>query len=504
MKHYAARIIAALICAVLLLGTVPFAAAAGGARTEQANGAELNAAPAVTGSHYVARGKKITLKAGEEVTWKSSDKKIATVSKTGVVKGVKAGTVKITATSKASGKKTTWKVTVMAKAVTKVTIKAPATELNLKDKKTVTLKAAASPSSAAQSFTWTSSNTKVAKVSSKGKVTAVGKGTAKITAAATDGSGRKATVIITVTAGKTRTVKIGIITMDPAESGYREKNVEDLRNTFTATNGYDAEFYSNSFDGDAQKQKFSSFIVGGVDYILLCPIDTFGWEDLLKEAKDAGIGVFLYDRMIDADPDLYMAAVVRDMKKEGDMAVKWLANQKLAEYRVVHIQGMLGSSAQIGRSAALTKKCASDSSWTLVRQEPGGYWEPSEAYEITKDVINSGEKFNVIFAENDGMADGAVQALDECGITHGVGGDVIVIGFDCNKWAMQKLLAGEWNADVQCSPFQAAPLDQMIRTLESGGKITGLNSQKQYINPEKVFDAKTITQKDIDKYGLGD
>ena len=73
--------------------------------------------------------------------------------------------------------------------------------------------------------------------------------------------------------------------------------------------------------------------------------------------------------------------------------------------------------------------------------------------------------FNVIYAENDGMAKGAVAALDEAGITHGVGnGDVIVMGFDCNKWALRELLAGNWNYDGQCSPFQAAVIGGMIKT----------------------------------------
>ena len=102
------------------------------------------------------------------------------------------------------------------------------------------------------------------------------------------------------------------------------------------------------------------------------------------------------------------------------------------------------------------------------------------------------------------MARGAVAALDEAGITHGVDKDVIVMGFDCNKWALRELLAGNWNYDGQCSPFQASVIDQMIKTLEAGGTIEGLNDAKQIISEEKGFDARTITQEDIDTYGLGE
>ena len=109
-----------------------------------------------------------------------------------------------------------------------------------------------------------------------------------------------------------------------------------------------------------------------------------------------------------------------------------------------------------------------------------------EAKKIVESVINSGEKFNVIYAENDGMAKGAVAALDEAGITHGVNGDVVVMGFDCNKWALRELLAGNWNYDGQCSPFQAAVIENMIKT----GNVTS----KKVISEEKGFDAKTITK----------
>ncbi|MBO6101125.1 MAG: hypothetical protein J6P07_07330, partial [Spirochaetaceae bacterium] len=82
------------------------------------------------------------------------------------------------------------------------------------------------------------------------------------------------------------------------------------------------------------------------------------------------------------------------------------------------------------------------------------------------------------------------------GITHGVNGKVVVMGFDCNKWALRELLAGNWNYDGQCSPFQAAVIENMIKT----GKVPS----KKVISEEKGFDAKKLTQADIDKYGLGD
>jgi simple sugar transport system substrate-binding protein len=96
------------------------------------------------------------------------------------------------------------------------------------------------------------------------------------------------------------------------------------------------------------------------------------------------------------------------------------------------------------------------------------------------------------------MAKGAVAALDKNNISHGVGKDVIVMGFDCNKWALEELLAQNWNYDGQCNPFQASYINNIIQTLESGGTI----GEKTIIMDEKGFDASTITQDDVDNYGI--
>ena len=288
-------------------------------------------------------------------------------------------------------------------------------------------------------------------------------------------------------------IKVGIINKPPSESGYRAANVKDMETVFSAEKGYKVStFYS--LKNDEQLNAASQMITDGVDYILLSAAATDGWDAVLKNAKRAGIKVFLFDRMINTSEDLYESAVVSNMANQGNTAVAWLKSQKLPVYNVIHIQGAMGSDAQIGRTAALDKEFAAGTMKKVVQQT--ATWDEAEAKKIVEAVINSGEKFNVIYAENDGMAKGAVAALDEAGITHGVKGDVIVMGFDCNKWALRELLAGNWNYDGQCSPFQAGVIEQMIKS----GKVPS----KKVISEEKGFDAKTITQADIDKYGLGD
>ena len=297
------------------------------------------------------------------------------------------------------------------------------------------------------------------------------------------------------------TIKVGIVNNPPSESGYREANVKDFEAVFAPANGYEAKtFYS--IKNDEQLSAAQGFITEGVDYLLISAAETTGWDEVLKAAQEAGIRVFLFDRMIDCDPELFEAAVVSNMADEGETAVNWLLSLNLPEYNVIHIQGAMGSDAQLGRTGALDAQFEAGKMKKVVQQT--ATWDEAEAKKIVESVINSGEAFNVVYAENDGMARGAVAALDEAGITHGLNGDVVIMGFDCNKWALRELLAGNWNYDGQCSPFQASVIDGMIKTLEQGGAIEGLNEKKQIISVEKGFDAREITEDDIATYGLGD
>ena len=293
-------------------------------------------------------------------------------------------------------------------------------------------------------------------------------------------------------------IKVGIINNDPNESGYRTANDKDLQEAFSSANGYDAKFAYGKTN-DEQIAAAQKFIQDEVDYLLISAADTAGWDSVLKDAQAADVRVILFDRTIDASEDLYEASIVSDMAKEGQTAVDWLKSQNLDKYEVVHIQGQMGTAAQKGRSQALTDAAAADSSkWEIVAEQTGE-WNAEKAQQIVQSVIDSGKKFNVIYAENDDMAKGAVAALDKANISHGVGKDVIVMGFDCNKWALQELLDQNWNYDGQCNPFQSSYIKDVIDKLEKGEKL----EQKTIIMDEKGFDASTITKEDVDKYGIG-
>jgi simple sugar transport system substrate-binding protein len=280
-------------------------------------------------------------------------------------------------------------------------------------------------------------------------------------------------------------IKVGIVNLPPEESGYRQANVEDMNTVFSAKNGYDAK-QTNTGDNSEQIAAAQGYIRDGVNYLLISAANASGWDNVLQSAKKAGVKVFLFDRLIDTDVANYQAALVSDMATEGENAVNWLLKQKLSAYNVILIRGQLGSAAELGRSGALLK--ASDAGkLKIVADGTGGdSWSLEEARKVVEAAITSGKDFNVIYAENDGMAQGAVQALDAAGISHGKNGKVKIIGFDFNRFALRNVQAGYWDCDIQCSPRQAAEISSWIKT--------GKKAPKGKVFQKEIFaDTATIT-----------
>ena len=305
-------------------------------------------------------------------------------------------------------------------------------------------------------------------------------------------------LVLAVSAGLTLTaaeklIKVGIVNLPPEESGYRQANVEDMNNVFSRKNGYDAK-QTNTADNSEQMAAAMGYIRDGVDYLLISAANASGWDDVLLAAKRAGVTVILFDRMIDTDPTNYQAALVSDMYYEGQLATDWILKNVPAPRKVILIRGQLGSAAEVGRSAPLLK-AAEEGKLTIVADGTGGdTWSLEEARKVVEAAIAAGKDFNVIYAQNDGMAQGACQALEAAGISFGKNGKVKIIGFDFNRFALRNVQAGYWNADVQCNPRMASQIDQWIK---SGNIPKGIVYQK-----EVLLDTDTITDADIEKLGI--
>ena len=198
------------------------------------------------------------------------------------------------------------------------------------------------------------------------------------------------------------------------------------------------------------------------------------------------------DRELELSEDLYTAMVCSDFEAEGVKAVDWLKAQNMDTVDIVVLGGDTGSSAQLGRSKAIEEGAATNG-WNIVFNQNMKGWDETLAKQAVTDLIASGKEFNVIYAENDNMARGACDAMDAAGITYGKDGDVKVIAFDANKWALEKVLAGEFNLDIECNPLHGPRLVSLIQSLEKGEKV-----EKNVYVEEEMFDAETITQAIVD------
>lgn len=292
---------------------------------------------------------------------------------------------------------------------------------------------------------------------------------------------------------ETGLTKVGIVNLPPEESGYRQANVEDMNSVFSKANGYDSK-QTNTGDNSEQIAAAKGYIRDGVDYLLISAANATGWDDTLKSAKDAGIKVILFDRAIDTAPSNYQAALLSDMAFEGKKAVEWVLSLGLDKINLILIRGQMGSAAEIGRSAAVLD-AAKAGKLNIVADGTGGdSWSLEEARKVVEAAIAAGKDFNVIYAQNDGMAQGAVQALVAAGISHGKNGKVKVIGFDFNRFALRNVQAGYWDADMQCNPRQAAEISRWIK---SGNIPSGTIYQD-----ELLLTTDTITDEDIQNWGI--
>jgi simple sugar transport system substrate-binding protein len=288
-------------------------------------------------------------------------------------------------------------------------------------------------------------------------------------------------------------IKVGIVNLPPEESGYRQANVEAMNNVFSKANGYDAK-QTNTGDNSEQIAAAKGYIRDGVNYLLISAANASGWDDVLTSAKKAGVQVILFDRAITTDASNYAAALLSDMAYEGNTAVDWVLKSVSKPINLILIRGQLGSAAEIGRSAAVLEAEKAGKLKIVADGTGGDSWSLEEARKVVEAAIAAKKDFNIIYAENDGMAQGAVQALEAAGITHGKDGKVQVIGFDFNRFALRNVQAGYWDGEMQCNPRQAAEISGWIK---SGKVPSGIIYQK-----EMFLDTATITDDLIASKGI--
>ncbi len=280
-----------------------------------------------------------------------------------------------------------------------------------------------------------------------------------------------------------------------AESDWRNANTRSMMDALSAQNGYRLIIDDAQQKQERQITAIRNFIHQGVDYIVLAPTTVQGWDTVLAEAKAAGVPVILVDRRIEtADDSLFTCWIGSDFRKEGDDAAAWLEERFGTEpIRIVHLQGNIGSSAQIGRTEGLDAALARHPEWQLVYRESGDFTQ-AKGQELVEAILAQGVTFDVIYSENDNMAYGAIDALKNAGLVPGK--DVTIISFDANRKALEMVMAGEISYDVECNPLHGPRVEAIIQRLESGSTPPKLT----YVE-ESAFDARTLTREMMDSRG---
>jgi len=280
-----------------------------------------------------------------------------------------------------------------------------------------------------------------------------------------------------------------------AESDWRNANTQSMRQALSEENGYRLIIEDGQQKHERQITSIRNFIHQGVDYIVLAPVTETGWDTVLLEAKAAGIPVIIVDRMLDvSDDSLFTCWIGSDFRKEGDTAAAWMDKHFGDEpVRIVHLQGNIGSSAQLGRTEGLDTALASHHDWELVFRESGDFTQ-AKGQELVETVLASGLSFDVIYSENDNMAYGAINSLKAAGILPGR--DVILLSFDANKAALELLMQGEINYVIECNPLHGPRVQAIIEQLEKGQ----IPPKFTYVE-ETAFEASDVTQTFIESRG---
>lgn len=266
-----------------------------------------------------------------------------------------------------------------------------------------------------------------------------------------------------------------------SESGWRSANTESMKEAFSEENGFNLIFNAADNKPEAQIAAVRSFINQGVDAIVLAPIVTDGWDDVLQEAKDANIPVILEDRTVSASEDLYASWVGLDFKKEGETAGKWVAeNFGSTPTNLVVLEGTTGSSAATDRATGFND-AIKGTDITLLDSQTGNFTRAEGKTVMEGFLQKYGSQINLLFAHNDDMGLGALDAIKAAGLTPGT--DIKIVTIDAVKDGMTALADGEFNYIVECNPLLGEKVAEVVKKVVAGESV-----DKQYIVEDQAFD----------------
>ena len=266
-----------------------------------------------------------------------------------------------------------------------------------------------------------------------------------------------------------------------AESAWRTAETESIRSE-AAKRGVTLKFSDAQGKQENQIRALRSFIAQRVDAIILAPVVETGWGPVLQEAKRAKIPVVLVDRGVKVnDESLYATLIASDFVEEGKMAAEWLAKKLNGKGNIIELQGTPGSAPAIDRKKGFEQGISKHPGMKIIASQSGDF-RRAQGKEVMEALIKKhANEINAVYAHNDDMALGAIQAIEESG--RKAGSDVIVVSIDGIKDAFQAMVDGKLNCSVECNPLLGPMAFDAVEKLVAGGKLP-----KTTVVKDQVFD----------------
>ena len=276
-----------------------------------------------------------------------------------------------------------------------------------------------------------------------------------------------------------------------AESEWRTANTTSIKDAAKKA-GVIMKFADAQQRQENQVKAIRSFIAQRVDIIAFSPVVESGWDTVLREAKAAKIPVILTDRGVKvADPSLYVTLLGSDFVEEGRRAARWLVEHAKKNpgraYNIVELQGTVGSAPAIDRKAGFAEVIKGEPRLKMLRSQTGDFTR-TKGKEVMEAFLKSeGKNITVLYAHNDDMAIGAIQAIEEAGIKPGK--DILVISIDGVRGAFEAMLQGKLNVTVECNPLLGPQLMQAALAVKAGKPVP-----ERIVVNEGVFPAEVAAK----------
>ncbi|USX16785.1 ABC transporter substrate-binding protein [Oxalobacteraceae bacterium OTU3CAMAD1] len=273
-----------------------------------------------------------------------------------------------------------------------------------------------------------------------------------------------------------------------AESEWRTANTVSIKDA-AKKEGITLKFADAQQRQENQVKAIRSFIAQRVDIIAFSPVVESGWDTVLREAKAAKIPVILTDRAVNVtDPSLYVTFIGSDFVEEGRLAARWLLERAKktpdATFNIVELQGTVGSAPAIDRQKGFAEVIAANPKLKIIRSQTGDFTR-TKGKEVMEAFLKAeGKKINVLYAHNDDMAIGAIQAIEEAGMKPGK--DILVISIDGVRGAFQAMVAGKMNVTVECNPLFGPQLMQIARDVAANKPVPKRITVQEGVFPAEV------------------